>query len=106
MEPLKTNKLLLTWIGMCAADKFTNKTNKIAYTGVASMVFALTLFSVLSNTTFLLKFLSIDLKRALFAFMTVSGFLAMLYTQINAFNLRFKINELFEKLTKICCESK
>lgn len=92
------------WLGMCVPDKFTSRKIRIAYVGVASVVFALNLFCVLSNAAFFVEFISVDLKSALFAFMTISGFLAMLYTLINAFNLRYKINEIFEKLSEIYCE--
>lgn len=104
MEPLKTNKLLLMWLSMCAPDKFTSKHIRIAYVGVASTIFALNLFSLISNTFFVIFDIT-DLRGGLFTFMTINGYLLMIYILINAFVLRHKINELFEKLSEICCES-
>lgn len=105
MEPLKTNKLLLTWLGMCAAKKSTDKKTKMAYIGVASTIFAFIILCLISNIAFIVKFLSTNLKGALFSIMTISGYAAMLYTQINAFNMRHKINGIFERLSKILNES-
>lgn len=106
MEPLTTTKLLLTWICMCSANESTSVKNKIAYIGTASIIFALNLFCLVSNTIFFIEFVATDLNGALFAFMTIYGNFAMLYTLTNAFRLRYKINGIFESLFVICDESK
>lgn len=105
MEPLKTNKLLLTWLSMCEADKLTNRNLRTAHVGAASMIFALNLFCLLSTSTFFIVFISVDLKGAFLAFMSMIGLLSNLYTLMNAFSLRYKIREIFEKLSEICCQS-
>lgn len=46
------------------------------------------------------------MKVAVFAFMAFSGSAALIYSMINAFQARSKINELFEKLSVIYSESK
>lgn len=104
MEPLKTNKLLLIWLGMCEADQLSSKTIKIAQFGVCATILTLNLFSMISNIVFLAEFVSTDLNRSIFAFMNLSGYLGMFYTLISAFNLRHEINEIFVKLAGICCK--
>lgn len=101
---MQTNKLLLTWLSMCAADKFTSRTTRIVSGVVASTIFALDLFSLLSNIIFTI-FAITDFKGGLFTFMTINGYALMLYTLMSAFSLRYKFDELFQKLTEICCES-
>lgn len=106
MEPLTTTKFLLTWLCMCSASESTRKREKIAYIGAALIIFVLNLFCLVSNMIYFVQFVTTDLKGALFAFMTIYGNFAMLYTLTNAFQLQHKINALFETLFVICCESK
>lgn len=106
MEPMKTTKSLLTWLCMCSADKSTSVKQRILYILVASTIFALNLFCLVSNMVFFIKFVSTDSKGALFAFMSIFGNIAMLYTLMNAFHLRYKTNRIFGTLSVICCESK
>lgn len=106
MKPLKTFHCLLTWLCMCAADKSASVRMRILYIGVVSMIFALNLFCLVSNLIFFIKFFSTDLKGALFAFMSIYGNFAILWTLINAFRARHKINEIFESLSVICSGSK
>lgn len=106
MEPLMRTKYLFTWLCMCSSNVPTTIRQKTAYIGVASTILALNIFCLGSNLIYFIKFVSTDLKEALFAFMTVYGNFAMLYTLINALRLRRKINGIFETLLVICGESK
>lgn len=104
MQPLKTNKMLLIWLGMCKADKFTSKKFKIAHFGVTSVIFTLNLIGLISNTIYIL-FVAADLEGGLFTFMTINAYVSILYTLVNAFMSRCKINGIFDKLSSIWSES-
>lgn len=105
MGPLKFNKLLLTWLSMCASDECKNKESRIGHVGLASTIFAFCLFALISNTVYII-FMTTDLKVIIFEVMSVSAYSSILYALINAFSLRYKINEMLEKLAEICngCE--
>lgn len=90
---------------MCTPDANTSKVNRIAYVGVVSIILLLNVVAFIAHVLFFVKFLSTDLQGALFAFMTIWAYFIMMYTVINAISLKSKMNQIFEKLTEICCES-
>lgn len=104
MEPLKTNRLLFTWTGMCAPNESTSKNARNIYAGIATIILVLNVFSFVTTTAFLVVFGLSDLKKTLFAMMCDIAYAALLYALINAFILCKKMNQIFEKLTDICCE--
>lgn len=104
MEPLRTNKSLLTWLGMCPPVESTTKEARSAYFRVATIFFIMDVFSMLVTTAFVVVFVSTQLTDALFAFMCDTAYFSIFYTLLNAFNLRSKMNHIFVRLTEICSE--
>lgn len=106
MEPLKTIQWLLKWQSISPPEQSASLKQRIAYIAFSITVATLILYYAASCLILFIQFVRIDLKEALFALMAFSGCAALLYTVINAFRARFKINELFEKLSLIYSESK
>lgn len=94
------------WLCMCPAEKSSSAVNKIAYTTISLIIFAINVGCTVSGYMYFIKFRSIDLKGCLFAFMASSATLVVLYTMMSAYQMRYKIKQLFEKLLIICCSSK
>lgn len=99
MKPLET-------IHISPPNQSASVKMRVAYVGATSAIFALVFYSMASSFIVLIKFLTIDIKVAVFAFMAVSACVALLYSMINAFQARCKINKIFEKLSVMCSEGK
>lgn len=106
MEPLKTVHWLLTWQYMSQSAESGNVKKRTAYVAVASVIFILSFYYMTSSFIIFMRFSKIDMKMALFAFLTFCANCTLLYTLINAFSFRFKINDLFQKFSIIYTESK
>lgn len=106
MKPLKTIQWLLTWQSISPPDRSASLKMKIAYVAFALVIFILIFYYTTSSLILFIEFLKVDIKVTFFAFMAFTGSLALLYSLINAFQARHKINEIFEKLSAIHSESK
>lgn len=100
MKLLETTKQLLVWLCMCPPDSSASKSRKLSYLTVSMAIFLINFGCTLSGFMYVYK--STDVKGSLFAFMASSATLVVLYTMTSAYQLRFKINQLFENLSVIC----
>lgn len=106
MEPLKTTQQILIWLCMCPAEESSSVVKKAANTTISLIIFAINFGCTISGFMYFFVFRSTDLKGCLFAFMASSATLVVLYTMTSAYFMRYKIKQLFVKLSIICCGSK
>lgn len=105
MKPLKTVYWLLTWQCMNPPEQSESVQKRIVYVGVALSNSIVIFYYAITSFIVFIEFLPIDMKVSLFAFMACFASLDLLYTLINAFILRYKTNEIFERLSAIYSES-
>lgn len=101
MDPLYTNKWALTWLCVYPATKTTSKWTKMAHISFTVANLIGQLCGAVSHFVYFLKYKSIDLGGAVYAFMGFTSFVALIYITISLYSQRHEIAILFEKLTKI-----
>lgn len=106
MNPLKTNRRVLTWLCGITPTKSTSKLQKIAYIGLTSFVMIGHLLSVAASSVFIYRNISDNLKETLFALMHVVSAASMIYQSVVTSLLRRKIDSIFKRLSTIYNESK
>lgn len=106
MKPLKTTQWLLTWQSFSPPNQSASVKKRMAYFGATSAIFVSVFYYMTSCFIVLMKFSTTDMKVTVFAFMSFSGSAALIYSMLNAFQARCKINKIFEKLSVIYTESK
>lgn len=106
MEPLKTNRRVLTWLCICLPNKDTRSIYEWIYAIFSWTVFTLNLCAFLFSALFFIKFISTDLESCLFALFQIFGAANVVYMTIIAFFHRQKIRAIFEGLSNIYAASK
>lgn len=106
IQPLETNKKMLTRFCLLPADEASTSTMKWMRGAVAFGAISFLLAGQISFATFFLKFVSVDLETALFAIWQLSGFSTLLYMILNMFLMRSKIKSTYEMLSNIYRTSK
>ena len=106
MKPLKGIQQVLIWLSMCPSEKSLSLLMRISYTTIFLIIFLINFGCTISGFMYFIEFRSTDLKGCLFAFMASSATLVVLYTMMSTYHMRHKINQLFEKVFMICCNSK
>lgn len=102
MEPLITNRWLLTWLCVYSAARTTSELKKIGHIVFAvTVVFGL-MCGTVSHFVYFLKFISTDLEGALVAFMGFTTFFALEYIMIVIYSERSQVTAIFEQLSHIC----
>lgn len=106
MNPLITNQWVLTWLCVCPAHESTSVKKKVAYVAFTLMVFIANLSALAATLTFITKFVFVDLKNSLFAFIITVGYTGIVYIMVFSLLLRHKINAIFVELSEIYKASK
>lgn len=103
---LETNQRVLTWLCMHPPDESATAWKRMAYIIAALIIFAVLLSATIAHIVYFLKFVSTDLEGSLVALMIIDGMIGFVYSFVTAFNLRYKIQTIFENLTSIYEASK
>lgn len=106
MQPLETNRRVLTWLCGLPPNESDSKRQKIGYIAVASCVILSHFFCVIAIATFLFRMVLVDLELTLFALINGVGAASMLYQSIITIRLRREIASIFETLSDIYNQSK
>lgn len=101
MKGFETPKKMFTWLWIYPEANGTSKLEKMAHIAFALLVFAANLFGSLAHCGYLWKFMSMDLKGSVFAFMGVTVFSCVTYIIITVFRLRDQICSIIDKLLEI-----
>lgn len=99
MEPLFTNRRILTWMCIYPAEKTVTwqwKMLYIIFTAVEIFIFGSAVIAVLT----------LGYKQILFSACNVPALLGVIYTILSGFRLRHGIVRIFEKLSDICNKCK
>lgn len=105
MNPLKS---LQKWLKLLCVFPITDAKitlNKIWCISFTFIIFCGNLFAVIASAAFIIKYISSDLQRSLYALFQFGSFFIMFYTMVIVFFMRKKIIEIFEKLSEIYDES-
>lgn len=101
MEGFETPKKIFTWVSIYPEADGTSRLEKMAHIAFGFVVFLSNLCGSLAHWGYLFKFISIDLKGSVFAFMGVTVFSCLTYIIITVFRLRNQICSIIDKLTDI-----
>lgn len=91
MEGFETPEKIFTWLSIYPAAKGTSRLEKTAHFTFGFTVFLANFCAALAHLGYLCKYISIDLKGSVFAFMGVASFGCLTYIIITVFRLRLQI---------------
>lgn len=106
MEPLVTNRRVMTWLCMCPAEKSASKKERIFYVAFAFTVTTTSLIFLLASVVYVMKYLLIDFEPSLYALFQAVAEVAMMNLVFVAFLMRHQIEAVFTQLSKIYRASK
>lgn len=106
MEPLKTTRLVLTWLCVYPADESTSRWKKLAYLMCYLSVLLGNIGNLAAGAAYFIKYLLIDLEKALFAFSQMGALITSAYIIVTLLYLRHRIEVVFDGLAKIYAECK
>lgn len=101
MKVLATTQQVLTLLCICPIDDSTKKWKKLFYIVFSITVLSILLTQIVASTVFMIKYLSVDLERTLYAVYQIFGWLPIFYSFIIALFLRREISALFIGLSGI-----
>lgn len=101
MEGFETPRQIFTWLWIYPEARGTGWLERMAHITFAFVVFLANLFGSLAHWGYLWKFISIDFKGCVFAFMGVTVFTCLTYIIITVFRLRNQICSIIDKLLDI-----
>lgn len=101
MEPLKTNRRILTWVSAYSIDQNNNKVKHLAYSIFTLFILVANLCGLVSSIAFFIENYSIDLEASLVTLSQIGGFSNMAYMIVTAVILRQKFTRIFEQLLTI-----
>lgn len=106
MNPLESNKLVLTWLCGQPLKESASRWERIAYIAFTSFIMIGHLWSVVASSVFIHRNISDNLEETLFALMHVVSGGSMIYQMIITYFLRQKLASIFRRLSTIYRESK
>lgn len=106
MQPLKTAQRVLTWLCVYPADESASKWMKLAYLICYLSVLLGNFGNLTAGAAYFVKYLSIDLEKALYAFSQMGALLTSAYIIVTLLLLRHRIVVVFDGLAKIYAECK
>lgn len=106
MVPLSTPQRLFRLFCVRSVDETGEKWEKAAYTIFTLAFVLINAIGLIASAVFFQKYVSSDLELSLYALFTVFGFGVAMYGVIFVFLSRYKLSDLFEKLSKIYDASK
>lgn len=102
MKPLATNKRVLTWLNVYPLEETASKREKFLYNALSVIILSLELATIVGSVLFILKYWSVNLEDAFFAFFQIDLMINFFYLTAVAYIQRQKISDLFKTLTEIC----
>ena len=106
MEPLKTNKLAMMAICMCAPDESLSKRQRLAHKMFALTMSIILAFSITCYTAYICVFISTEFDKSLFTLSSDLILCEMLYSLVMGFVLQHKMQAIYGKLSTIYDECK
>lgn len=106
MKPLATNQMMLTWLCFLPAEAAVSIQQKLAYLMAFLITFGVIVACFIGCWANLLKFLQIDLEKALYAVYEVSAGFGVIFMTLAALFQRYKMNSFFKGLQMIYDERK
>lgn len=106
MEPLITNKWVLTWLCVFPAAKATGKLENLVHIIFTAIVFFGQFCGTVPHFIFFMKHKSTDLEGSLSAFMGFTSFVAVDYIMLSFYVQRREVFTIFEHLSRIYANRK
>lgn len=106
MNPLATNRRVLTWLCACPAPDSTNKWHNRAHIAFTGALFVVVIGCIIASTIFFMEYVSTDLEDALNAMFPIAAVSGLIYMIIAAIILRSRIKSIFVGLERIYEASK
>lgn len=105
MEPIASNRRVLTWLCLCPFDPSTSTWKRAFFVISTIFLFASEVGAFISSIIFFVKNVSNDLEGSLYAVFQFVAFTGLIYMSIVAFILRKRINMFLGTLSTIYEES-
>ena len=106
MNPMATNRRVLTWFCAYPAPESTNKWTNLAHVAFTIAICVIFISGMLASTMFVIEYVRIDVEIALNAIFPVVALFGLVYMIITTIVLRYRIRDIFESLKKIYNASK
>lgn len=105
MNPLETNRQVLTWLSGIPPHESDSKRKRIAYIAFTVGSVSIGVTAAIASATSIYQDVSVNLEDSLYSLITFIGGLQVLYQSIAIVFLRHKLLKIFEKLLTIYNES-
>lgn len=106
MNPLSLNRKILIWLSVCPTEGNENDRQKIKCNAFTCIIILESILAVIASVIYFLKYKSIHLESALYAFSVIVAVLGTLYIVSIALFTRRKITLIFSNLSQLYDSSK
>lgn len=100
-EPLIKYREFLVWYSVYPADENTPKWKKCAHIMSSCLICFIHLIATECSVAYLIKYLSVDLEKSLYAILQIVACFSAFYACIVMWLTRQKVTKMFENLSKI-----
>lgn len=105
MIPLKTNRLILTWLCVYQNDDMqSGKREQLMHCAFALSILCMHIIGFVASAAYFVKFFTIDFEESLFALLQMCGTANMIYITMITFMLRHQITDIFITISAIYAE--
>lgn len=101
VQPLVTNRLVMTWISLHPPKENTSTLKKLAYVAIAIVILTTVIVYILAGLVFVWKFKSIDLRKCLLVFTIAVYATDLLIGIMVMYFSRYKTKAMFDHLSEI-----
>ena len=101
MDPMSTNRRVMTWLCAYSAPESTNKWTNVAHIAFTLAVCVVVIEDLVGSAMFVNEYVRIDLEIILYAVFQMTASFGLLYLIITSIVLRYRIRNIFERLKNI-----
>ena len=106
MDPMSTNRRVMTWLCAYSAPESTNKWTNVAHIAFTLAVCVVVIEDLVGSAKFVNEYVRIDLEITLYAMFQMTAVIGLLYMIISSIVLRHRFRNIFESLKIIYKASK
>ena len=101
MDPMSTNRRVMTWLCAYSAPESTNKWTNLAHIAFTLAVCVVVIEDLVVSTKFIHEYVQVDFKITLYPVFQMAASFGLLYLIITSIVLRYRIRNIFERLKNI-----
>lgn len=101
MRPLKTPKLILSWLSIYSTDAIISSSMKSVHVACTSVLITIQIIGITAGLAYVAKYISMELEKSLFTGLIIFRHVNTVYCAVVAFFLRKKIPNILFDLSEI-----